>query len=170
MKKGLIVLCTLLTACSLVQPKEEVRFKNPIFYQRMPVGGGQPHDEFVTPNSITTVYNDANGKVKLLYPAKQTYPCELLENEETYIVLRCCYQKDQCNYSRYTSVQWEDYPFSSEENCFITIEETDELPFSKKRPSYQTFEKKDLPSHNCGPVKKLNYKKTMFPYRYSQEP
>ena len=55
-------------------------------------------------------------------------------------------------------------------NCFITVEETDELPFRKKLPSYQTFEKKNLPNHDCGPVKKLNYKKTMFPYRYSQEP
>ena len=162
MKKFLIVLCTLLTACSLLQAKEEIKFKNPIFYQRMSVGGGQPHDELITPTSHTNIFDDKN--------TKQTYPCELLENEETYIVLRCCYQENQCNYSRYTSVQWEDYPFSTEGNCFITIEETDELPFRKKRPSYQTFEKKNLPNHDCGPVKKLNYKKTMFPYRYSQEP
>ena len=169
MKKGWIVLCTLLAACSLVQPKEEVRFKNPIFYQRMPVGGGQPHDEFVTPNSITTVYNDENGKVKLLYPAKQTYPCELLENEETYIVLRCCYQKT-CDYSRYTSIQWDEDSFSNEQECLIMLEETEKLPFPQKVPKVWAVDKKDLPSHNCGPVKKLNYKRTMFPYRYSQEP
>ena len=165
MKKFLIVLCTLLTACSLIQPKEEVKFKNPIFYQRMAVGGGQPHDELITPTSHTNIFDDKNTR-----PTVQTYPCELLENKETYIVLRCCYQKDQCHYSRYTSVQWDDYPFSSEGNCFVTVEETEELPFRKKRPAYQTFEKKDLPNHDCGPVKQLNYKKTMFPYRYSQEP
>ena len=159
-----------LTACSLVQSKEEVKFKNPIFYQRMPVGGGQPHDEFITPTSHTDIFDDENGKTKLLYPAIQTYPCELLENEETYIVLKCCYQSDKCDYVRYTSIQWEEYPFSSEASCFITAETTDKLPFHQKRPAYWTIDKKSVPNHDCGPVQKLNYKRTMFSYRYSQKP
>ena len=49
--KKLFLLCVLfLTACSLFQPKEEVWFKNPIFYQKLETGSfSQPFDSQLTP-------------------------------------------------------------------------------------------------------------------------
>ena len=161
--KKLCLLCTfLLTACSLVQPKEEVKFKNPIFYLKHHVGGGQAHDELVTPTSITTVYDDENGKVKLLYPAKQTDFCKLLENEETHIMLRCCQRKDQCYYSRFTAIKYVDE--KNPEYCHVlnqisynklTFEHSDIL-------NIDSIDKKLLPNHDCGPTKTWDYRKRRF--------
>ena len=162
MKKFLIVLCTLLTACSLFQPKEEIKFKNPIFYLKHHIGGGQAHDELVTPNSITTVYNDENGKVKLLYPAKQTDSCELLENEETHIMLKCCQQKNQCYYSQFTAIKYMDE--ENPEYCYVLMQ------ISLKKPTFEhsdilnidVIDKKLLPNHECGPTKRWDYRKRRF--------
>ena len=151
-----------LTACSLFQPKEEIKFKNPIFYLKHHVGGGQAHDEFVTPTSITTVYDTENEKVKLLYPAKQMDSCKLLENDATHIMLRCCRQKYQCYYSRFTAIKYVDE--ENPEYCHVLNQ------ISYNKPTFEhsdilnidSINKNLLPDHNCGPTKMWDYRKRRF--------
>ena len=78
MKKFLIVLCTLLTACSLFQGKEE-RFVNPLFYETLhPI----PTTEAETRLTPTKIYS------KSTIPEKD---CKLLKNTKRELIFSCEY-------------------------------------------------------------------------------
>ena len=147
MKKFLIVLCTLLTACSLVQPKEEVKFKNPIFYQRMESAStSRPYDIIITPTTKQIFYNE---KADLVY----TDPYELLENSETRVLMKCC-DNNNCTYLRYTSAGETHWG-----NCNVIEEESFQNPdFEFCNAQGFFIDKKLLPNRKCGPAKVWNYR------------
>ena len=77
MQKILIVLCTLLTACSLFQEKEE-RFVNPLFYETLSCIS-QDYEIHLSPKKITSTAHAPFDEMT----------CSLLKNESTEIVLSC---------------------------------------------------------------------------------
>ena len=77
MKKVLIVLYTLLAACSLFQEKEE-RFVNPLFYETL--------------SCIPRDYEVHLSPQKIISTARAPFDemsCSLLKNEDTEIILSC---------------------------------------------------------------------------------
>ena len=147
MKNFVIVLYTLLTACSLFQPKEEVKFKNPIFYQRMESASiSRPYDIAITPTTKRIFYNE---KAELVY----TEPCELLENSETRVLMKCC-DENNCTYLRYTSAGE-----TRLGTCNVIEEESFQNPnFEFCNAQGFFIDKKLLPNHECGPAKDWNYR------------
>ena len=78
MKKFLIVLCTLLTACSLFQEKEE-RFVNPLFYETLYPISQTVRETRLTP---TKIYS------KSIISEEE---CNLLKNTERELIFSCEY-------------------------------------------------------------------------------
>ena len=136
-----------LSACSLFQPKEEVKFKNPIFYQRMESAStSRPYDIIITPTTKQIFYNE---KADLVY----TDPCELLENSETRVLMKCC-DNNNCTYLRYTSAGETHWG-----NCNVIEEESFQNPdFEFCNAQGFFIDKKLLPNHECGPAKTWNYR------------
>ena len=150
-----------LSGCSLFQPTENVRFKNPIFYQKLETGSfSQPFDSQLTPTQEQVFFK---GELS------HTYPCELLENTGNHIIQKC-HIHDKHNkitpeydvYTRYTVVTYVDeldYEF-----CKILAEISFEgNDFSHIR-AYEGYSiRKDLlPNHDCGPTKTWDYRKRRF--------
>ncbi len=78
MKKFLIFLCTLLTACSLFQKKEE-RFVNPLFYETLyPI----PNTEAETRLTTSKIYSESTIPERM---------CQLLKNTERELIFSCEY-------------------------------------------------------------------------------
>jgi len=79
MKKIIIALCLILTACAL--PKKEEKFVNPIFYNKL-IGKWRKEQIHITPRTYY-IQNDegyfTNAK------------CSLLENTETSVTLKCLF-------------------------------------------------------------------------------
>ena len=78
MKKYLVVLCVLLSACALTKEKQ-VEFKNPIFNEWLGDYDGDMWDIKLFPNKTYST----NGKLEL------HEDCMLIENETDYITLMC---------------------------------------------------------------------------------
>lgn len=139
-----------LSGCSLFQPTENVRFKNPIFYQRMEDGSTHPHFDFLlTPTTETSL---RRGEKEPIY----TLPCELLENTENRIIQKCKYD-DGDMYTRYT-VATDEFP----NECSVIRESSSEPDFHHKGTIGYGFSKDLLPNHDCGPTKDWDYRKRQW--------
>ena len=77
MKKIVIVLCTLLTACSLFQEKEE-RFVNSLFYETLSCIP-RDYEIHLSPKKLTSTAHAPFDEMT----------CSLLKNESTEIILSC---------------------------------------------------------------------------------
>ena len=90
MKK--VLFCTMVVwataACSLFGPREE-KFVNPLFYKQILPASRNAREMFLTPTML--MYSNS-----VIYTKNDTHkdgwtvlPCELLENEKDYIVMKC---------------------------------------------------------------------------------
>lgn len=79
MKKLIFAILACLVVCTQINAKEEVKFKNPIFYNKMVPDEGGP-DLFLTPTW---------AKYDMFENGIAEGPCELLANEESYIIITC---------------------------------------------------------------------------------
>lgn len=80
MKKFIFAcLICLATACASANAQEEVKFKNPIFYNKM------------TPSKVGSdlILTPTWAKYDMLEDGIAEGPCELLANEESYIIITC---------------------------------------------------------------------------------
>lgn len=80
MKKFLIILCTILTACSLLLQKEEETFVNPIFYKPLEGLKYRPDLYKIRPDKLFR---------QNFYGYNTTVNCEMLENTINTVVLKC---------------------------------------------------------------------------------
>lgn len=142
--RKLFLLCVfVLTSCSLFQAKEEIKFKNPIFYQRMEDGSTHPHFDFLL--TSTTEMSLQRGENEPVF----TLPCELLENTENRIIQRCKYD-DGDMYTRYTVAT---DTVLNDTTCWVIRESSTESDFRHKGVIGYGFSKELLPNHDCGPTK-----------------
>ena len=139
-----------LSACSLFQPKEEVKFKNPIFYQRMSNGSmRQPFDVMLTP---TTEQTFLRGESQVL----STDTCELLKNTENRILTKCCNEQKKCRYAQFTVASMKDE--SDSEYCIIIEQwDFDSPTFEFCTVAGYHIKRELLPNHDCGPTKVWDY-------------
>ncbi|MBP5343796.1 MAG: hypothetical protein J6Y85_01805 [Alphaproteobacteria bacterium] len=124
MKKILIVLGTLLAACSLFQEKEE-RFVNPLFYKTLYPIPNTDTEKRLTP---TKIYS------KSVIPEEE---CKLLNNTERELIFSCEYNHP---HGHRVSVLYK-YVISNNfytKDCQL-IEQYTRHPDSSKWPSFPTF-------------------------------
>ena len=92
MKKVLFACMAVLlitTACSLFNQNKEEKFVNPLFYKQLAPFALGSKETYLTPTSMRYSNSNIHTGEDKHEEGWTVVPCELLENETNYIVLKC---------------------------------------------------------------------------------
>lgn len=109
-----VIIALMTTSCALFNQNKEERFVNPLFYKQLAPFALGSRETYLTPTSMKYSNSIIHTQDDKHENGWTVVPCELLENETNYIVLKC---KDI--YWRGEGERYDIYKYQLD-RCFLT--------------------------------------------------